>query len=454
MRRAILGVLLLLLATTASARAIHYGTVAEPITEIEVDHDLGLAAADPAAAAGMTRTVIGRLEVFAAPNVDEQLRLIVHHRGAWYELLELGKRPSPPRYLDFDPGGAVGPPRVTAATADASLPLVRVDVAHRWRDLERNDTYILDFRGKPKVVDVSAERQSPHGACVAPDAAYQPRYTIACEWSAQRRDFVCTERREQRDDWHHRVAWRVFTLLGDKPIVRARDIDEPRELLSSSERTVAGEGVVERIPIASGIDFFAIASIGLRFELHGWFVDRNTKRVIPMMTSTLEGDVIARKPDGDEQPFTFDREPLDVHRVSSKRYGAFTLVAFTVREQDAIGLYWLGYDDSNAGAWLLRVATDAHEHLECNTNLRPPGASSIAITDAPFAALLRVEGVASERVDDTLEDAVCRQNIHVRWTGGFALQQVEPSRCAPGERRKLIISPDGTLTTADLPPAR
>ena len=210
------------------------------------------------------------------------------------------------------------------------------------------------------------------------------------------------------------------------------------------------------IPIADGIDFFAIPSIGRVFELHGWLVDRGTKRAIPVMTTMLEQPLRAN-PDAafdNDPPFTPDHVHLKSKVLPPLAAEGVKIVPFTVTDAHTTALFWLGYDGNTAA--LLRVATDAEEYLSCNVFVRPASATSEpSIEQTPaFAATLHVAGPAPRYADldlHLLDDTACTYDSRVTWNHGFVPRRRELTHCAAKDRKKLTVMEDGRVVTAALP---
>ncbi|MCU1227373.1 MAG: hypothetical protein JWO97_257, partial [Acidobacteria bacterium] len=245
------------------AATLQFGTVKRPVFVIDVDHPK-LEEVAASATAGMTKTRVGNADVYVhvPPNADDEnatIDVVVAARGRLRAV-----------HVPFYGNCAPRPPRVSLATDDPNVPIIRVDVNSPQDVVAVDQTVLLDLRGEPMATSVGAEDFEGHGRCGSPGAYYAVKTAMTCQWSATRGDFVCRQARVQIRDWNTRVAWRTFLLLRDEPIVRARDVKKPDELLTNSERTVAGEGVVESIPIADGLELFVIPSTGELFELHGW----------------------------------------------------------------------------------------------------------------------------------------------------------------------------------------
>lgn len=213
---------------------------------------------------------------------------------------------------------------------------------------------------------------------------------------------------------------------------------------------------MESIPIADGLELLVIPSTGGLFELHGWLVDRRARRVIAITTTPLDSDAVPEpRPDDDDndQPYTPDRQYLDVQRLAPIHDASLTVVPFTAKEGDASGLFWLGYDGTHAS--LLLVATDAHEYWDCDILVRPSSAVSQTIVTSPFAAKLRVEGAApqwSDLVATDIGEMPCSYDARVTWKNGFVIERSGEKKCAANARRSLTVHADGRVTATPLSP--
>jgi hypothetical protein len=421
------------------AVSLQFGTVSDPIVAIGV-HDVRLIDVPLDTTNGMTKTRVGELDVYyRLPAKDEPtIDVIVAAHGRLLRLAEP---------LRFD---GIEPPQIMLVTGD----VIRLEFSSNNKRLE----LFIDLRGEPRATYVDSTQAFGHGACGAPDAAFSPHTAMSCEWNNERGDFVCRQARLLRRDWGTRTSWRSFTLFGRETITNAKDVKVPAELLTGGERIFAGEGFVEVIPIAEGIDFYAISSTDRIFELHGWLVDHRAKRVITVMTTMLEQPLRgpAQYSIDNDPPYTPEHVHLKTKVLPPIAADGLTVVPFTVTDEHTTALFWLGYDGNTAG--LVRVATDAEEYLTCNVFVRPASAISEAVVETapPFAATFHVAGPAPRYSDldlHLLDDTSCGYDARVIWRQGFVVRRRDATHCKPSERKKLTVTEDGRVVTAALPPS-
>ncbi|MCU1227856.1 MAG: hypothetical protein JWO97_740 [Acidobacteria bacterium] len=427
------------------AVSLKFGTVPEPISGVGIK-DVKLADVMIDAVNGMVKTTVGEFDVYYRPTpIPERgvttIDIIVAAHGRVLQIAE-----------PLTVNGIGSPqPRIGFATRDTNTPILSFEL------VERRMALLFDLRGEPHATYVEGTQALATGACGVPDALYAPHTTMSCEWDTDRRDFVCSQARLLRRDWGTRTSWRSFTLLGRQTITHEKDIRTPSELLTGGERMFAGEGFVEVIPIADGIDFFAIPSTRRIFELHGWLVDHRANRVMPVMMTMLE------QPLRDAPEYAFDNDPpytpdhvhLKTKVLPPIGGDGLMVVPFTVTEAYTTALFWLGYDGNSAG--LLRVATDAQEYLRCNVFVRPASAiSEPVVTSPPFAATMHVAGPAPRYSDfdlGLLDATACGYDAHVTWKQGFVVRRRDVTHCKASERKKLTVTEDGRVVTAALPPS-
>ena len=428
-----------MLLSTLLAVSLQFGSVREPIVAIEV-HDVRLVDVPLDATSGMTKTRVGDSDVYYrlpskdAPNID----VIVAAHGRLLRLVE------PPRFEGTQP------PLVVLVTGD----VIHLELSSS----EKRLALFIDLRGEPRATYVEATQAFGHGTCGVPDALFSPHTAMTCEWNHERGDFVCRQARLLLRDWGLRTAWRSFTLFGRETITNPKDVSAPAELLSGGERIFTGEGFVEVIPIADGIDFYAIPSTDRLFALHGWLVDHKAKRVVPVMTTMLEQPLRgpAQYSIDNDPPFTADHVHLKTKTLPPIGGDGLIVVPFTVTDANATALFWLGYDGTSAS--LLRVATDAEEYLSCNVLVRPASAISEPFVEKapPFAATFHVAGPAPRYADldlHLLDDTSCGYDSRVTWKQGFVARRKDATHCKPSERKKLTVLEDGRVVTAVLPPS-
>ncbi|MEA2572442.1 MAG: hypothetical protein QOI24_4443 [Acidobacteriota bacterium] len=425
------------------AVSLKFGTVSEPIVAVGV-HDVRLVDVTLVATNGMTKTRVGEYDVYfrlpaeAEPTFD----VIVAAHG---RLLRLGE---PLRFEGTEP------PQISLVRGD----VFRFELSYKHDLVEKRLALFIDLRGEPRGTYVDATQAFGQGACAVPDALFSPHTAMSCEWNDERDDFVCRQARLLLRDWGTRTSWRSFTLLGHETITNPKDVKVPGELLSGGERIFAGEGFVEVIPIAEGIDFYAIPSTDRLFVLHGWLVDHPAKRVIPVMTTMLEQPLRgpAQYAIDNDPPFTADHVHLKTKTLPAIGGDGLTVVPFTVTDAHTTALFWLGYDGISAS--LLRVATDAEEYLSCNVLVRPASAISEPFVEKtpPFAATFHVAGPAPRYADldlHLLDDTSCGYDARVTWNQGFVVRRRDATHCKPSERKKLTVTEDGRVVTAALPPS-
>jgi hypothetical protein len=421
------------------ASMLQFGTKQEPLVSIDVDRaELESVAAD--AVAGMTKVHSGDVDIYyRAPDADDtDIDVIVGRGGKLFRVAGL-------TYAGFNQPDVTS---VGAATNDASIPIVRFELTNGHGNVFETQEVLVDLRDVPRAVTIDAVQAFGRGACGGPEAYFSRHTFMTCDWSASRADIVCRQAVTQNRDWSSRIAWRSFTIFGEDELKRERDV-RPEELLTSTERTVAGEGVVEPVAIADGVELFVLPATDRTFELHGWLVDRKRHRVIAVKTMTLDEEEVApRTPRDDEQPYTADRQHVDIRRIAPIRDGALTVVPFTIKDGSATGLFWFGYDGADGS--LLRVATDAYEHRRCNFLVRPASAMSRRIVASPFSATLHVEGAAPQWKGDDVDESPCRYDAHVTWKKGFVIERSGEKDC--DARRRLTVHADGTVTATALPP--
>jgi hypothetical protein len=433
------------------AVSLQFGSVSEPLVDVDIDH-VNLVDVLKDATSGMTKTRLGEFVVYyrfsPVPERDQTtIDVIVEAHGHFLRLAQP---------LQFEESGQLSPPRIALAVTDINAPVISFELTATDKLVERRLVLMIDLRAAPRATTIEGTHEFGHGACGAPDAVFSPHTSMSCEWNTERKDYVCRQSRFLVRDWGKRIATRSFTLFGREPITGEKDVRVPHELLTGGERSFAGEGFVEVIPIADGIDFFAIPSTGRFFELHGWVVDRPAKRVISVMTTMLEQPLRAN-PDAafdNDPPFTPDHVHLKSKVLTPLPAEGVKIVPFTVTDAHTTALFWLGYDGNSAG--LLRVATDAEEYLSCNVLVRPASATSepfIEQTPA-FAAMLHVAGAAPRYADldlHLLDDTACTYDSRVTWNHGFVAKRRDVTHCAAKDRKKLTVTEDGRVVLAVLP---
>jgi hypothetical protein len=140
------------------AATLRFGTVKEPVFVIDVDHPK-LEEVAASASAGMTKTHVGNADVYVRvpPNADDEnatIDVVVAARGRFRAV-----------HVPFYGNCAPRPPRVSLATDDPNVPIIRVDVNSPQDVVEVDQTVLLDLRGEPMATSVGAEDFEGHGRC-------------------------------------------------------------------------------------------------------------------------------------------------------------------------------------------------------------------------------------------------------------------------------------------------